>query len=180
MVNVRAFVSCGRCPPVSLSRAICQQTGHAVSGKRFGFPFGFPSFPVSTLGVLEWKRASRLPGKGIVPAILFKPAFHHGPLCQLGNLALGNVHFLGNLRCARYAVFNQLPEDLPGGQFFPTHAGAGFAFGQMEMPFQRRSIGFRGIAVFDKPRHKLCPVLNFPDVFGFRQLNDPKGRVFPA
>jgi len=26
--------------------------------KQFGFLFGFLSFPVSTLGVLKWKRAS--------------------------------------------------------------------------------------------------------------------------
>jgi len=47
------------------------------------------------------------------------------------------------------------------------------------MPFQRRAIGFRGMAVLDKPRHKRRPVLNFAGVFGFRQLDDPKGRIFP-
>jgi len=54
----RAFVSCGRFHPVSFHSAICQQFGHAASMKQFGFLFGFLSFPVSTLGVLKWKRAS--------------------------------------------------------------------------------------------------------------------------
>jgi hypothetical protein len=69
--QARAFVSLGRFLPVSLPGSICQQFNQTASGKQFGFPFGFPSFPVSTLGVLPRKRASCLPGKHIFLALFF-------------------------------------------------------------------------------------------------------------
>ena len=48
------------------------------------------------------------------------------------------------------------------------------------MPFQCRAIGVQRVAVFIKPRHKLRSVLSFARLFGFRQLDDPIRRVFPA
>jgi hypothetical protein len=75
----RPFVSLCRFHPVSSPRAICQQTSRATSGKRFGFLFRCPSFPVSSLEMLPRKRASCLSGECIISPFFCQPASRHCP-----------------------------------------------------------------------------------------------------